>query len=70
MKIKAEVTACVSNGFYCKLNGKTICYYLKSKDNLPPSCNLFNLFLKVDSKGNILKCEDCLLAEREAKLRK
>ncbi len=69
MDICVQIDASVPSGFYCE-KGKKRCYRL-NKDSAykSPYCELFYPFLAVDSEGKILKCEKCLLAEREARTR-
>ena len=67
MKITAKVDVWCPSGFYCMKNGKNSCYRLRFEHDRQ-SCRVFNLFLKTDRHGNVLKCEECLMAEREAKI--
>lgn len=63
MKIKANIDVYCPSGFYCMRNGNNKCSRM-SIENKRPYCELFYPFLDTDSKGNVLKCEECLLAER------
>lgn len=67
MKIRTEVKINCASGFYCKRNGHTLCGRINTTSAERPYCELFYPFLDTDSNGNILKCEKCLLAEREAR---
>ncbi len=67
MNIKTEINLCCPSGFYCMRNAKNKCTRLASQNNRP-YCEIFYPFLETDSNGNVLKCEACLLAEREARL--
>ena len=66
MRIKTTITVDSPSGFYCKRNGKTGCCRIGEQANRP-YCEVFYPFLETDSRGNIIKCEACLLAEREAR---
>lgn len=66
MIIKTEINLWCPSGFYCMRNGKNKCCRLGSQ-NGRPCCEVFYPFLQADSSGNVLKCEDCLLAERKAR---
>lgn len=66
MRFKTTVEVNCASGFYCYRNGHRLCARLNS-ETPRPYCELFYPFLNVDSNGNILKCEKCLLAEREAR---
>lgn len=63
MKIKTEIEVYCPSGFYCVKNGNNKCYRLNN-DGKHPYCELFYPLLDTDSKRNVLKCEQCLLAER------
>lgn len=67
MKIKTVVEINCDSGFYCKRNEKRLCPRLNEGELIRPYCEVFYPFLESDSKGNVLKCEKCLLAEREAR---
>lgn len=66
MNIKTEINLYCPSGFYCMRNAKNKCGRLRFQNNRP-YCEIFIPFLETDSNGNVLKCEDCLLAEREAR---
>jgi hypothetical protein len=66
MEIKTKITVNCDSGFYCMRNGIIKCLRISKMDDRQ-YCALFDLFLDTDSKGNVLKCEKCLLAEREAR---
>lgn len=66
MNIKTEIDLYCPSGFYCMRNAKNKCGRLNFQNNRP-YCEIFIPFLETDSNGNVLKCEDCLLAEREAR---
>jgi hypothetical protein len=65
MNIKTEINLYCPSGFYCMRNA-TKCSRIGTQSNRP-YCEVFYPFLDTDSNGNILKCEDCLLAERKAR---
>ena len=65
MIIKTEINLYCPSGFYCLTNSKK-CLRI-GMQNERPYCEVFYPFLDTDSKGNVLKCEQCLLAEREAR---
>lgn len=67
MRITANLNISCPSGFYCMKNGSNRCYRLEFKNNLP-YCEVFYPFLDTDSNGNVIKCEQCLLAERKARL--
>lgn len=67
MKITAKVDIYCTSGFYCMRNGKKNCARLIF-DNNRPYCEVFYPFLDTDKNGNVLKCEQCLLAERQKRL--
>ena len=68
MKITAKVDVYCPSGFYYMKNGKNNCWRLKFDKNRP-YCEIFKkLYLDTDRHGNVLKCEECLIAEREARL--
>ena len=68
MKLTAKVDFYCASGFYCKRNGNRLYGRLHEEDNRP-YCELFIPFLETDSAGNVLKCEDCLLLERETRVK-
>lgn len=65
MIIKTEINLSCPSGFYCLTNSKK-CARI-GMQNGRSYCKVFYPFLDTDSKGNVLKCEQCLLAEREAR---
>ena len=67
MKIETTVSVYCPSGFYCMKNGKKLCGRIQL-NNSRPYCEVFYPFLDVDRNGNVLKCEDCLLAERKTRL--
>ena len=67
MKIEAKVDIYCQSGFYCMRNGNKLCGRLRFENNIP-YCEVFYPFLETDLSGNVLKCEQCLLAERKARL--
>ena len=68
MKIQTTVDVYCQSGFYCMKNGKKLCGRIEFNSNRP-YCEVFYPFLDTDRNGNVLKCEACLLAEREARLK-
>lgn len=66
MKIKTTIEYVCDSGFYCLKDGDRKCVRLNTSETRP-YCELFYPFLDTDSKGNILKCEKCLLAERKTR---
>ena len=68
MKIEAKIDIYCESGFYCMKNGTKKCSRLHLESNRP-YCEVFYPFLDTDINGNVLKCEDCLLAERKARLK-
>lgn len=68
MKITAKVNVYCARGFYCLRNGERKCSRLGCENNRY-FCEVFNPFLQTDKNGNVLKCEECLLAEREKRLK-
>lgn len=68
MKITAKFDLYCPSGFYCMRNANNKCARLRFENNRP-YCEVFYPFLDSDSKGNVLKCEDCLLAERQARMK-
>lgn len=66
MIIKTEIKQYTPSGFYCTKNGVKKCGRM-DVDNNRPYCELFYPFLDVDSHGNVLKCEKCLLEERNVR---
>ena len=69
MKITAKVDIYCASGFYCMRNGNKLCARLCFENNRP-YCEVFYPFLDTDITGNVLKCEECLLAERKVRLEK
>ena len=67
MLIKAEVNVYCASGFYCMRNSEKKCGRLHFECNRP-YCEVFYPFLDTDRNGNVLKCPECLLAERQARL--
>lgn len=67
MKIKATIEINCNSGFYCRRNGRKLCVRMNETEYKQPYCEVFYPFLDTDSAGNVLKCEKCLLAEREAR---
>lgn len=68
MKITKTFEITTPSGFYCKKNGANHCYKLNENEGNFPYCEMFSPYLDSDSSGNILKCKECLLAEREARI--
>jgi len=66
MRIKTTVEIHCDSGFYCMRNGEKKCCRIGEQADRP-YCEVFYPVLDTDSQGNILKCEACLLAEREAR---
>lgn len=69
MKITAKVEVYCASGFYCAKNGDRKCSKMRYEGNRP-YCDLFYPYLATDKDGNVLKCESCLLAEREERLKR
>lgn len=70
MKITANVDVYCASGFYCQRNGEKKCARLTfDHSNNRPYCEVFYPFLETDRNGNVLKCEQCLLAERKERLK-
>lgn len=67
MKITENINLYCPSGFYCK-RGNSKCCRIGTQSG-KPYCEVFYPFLETDSKGNILKTENCLLAERKARLK-
>ena len=67
MQIKETVDLMCPSGFYCK-KSKYKCPRIGTQAG-KPYCEVFYPFLETDSKGNILKDEKCLLAERKARIK-
>lgn len=67
MKITENIDLMCPNGFYCKKGKTTKCPRIGMQSGRP-YCEVFYPFLETDSKGNILKDEKCLLAERKARI--
>ena len=68
MKITAKVDVYCASGFYCMRNGEKKCNRVNFEYN-KPYCEIYYPFLETDRNGNVLKCEECLLAERKARLK-
>lgn len=68
MKITANLEINCPSGFYCIKNGGNRCSRLEYKNSLP-YCEVFYPYLDTDRNGNVIKCEQCLLAERKARLK-
>lgn len=68
MKITENIELHCPSGFYCMRNARNQCSRLKFENNRP-YCEVFYPFLETNSYGGVLKCEQCLLAERKARLR-
>lgn len=66
MKIKTEIEYDCPSGFYCN-KGKSRCYRMYYENDKYAVCSVFNRYLDVDSNKNIIKCDDCVLAERSAR---
>ena len=66
MRIKETIDLICPSGFYCK-KSKYKCPRIGTRSGRP-YCEIFYPFLETDSKGNILKTEKCLLAERKARI--
>lgn len=69
MKVKVQIEYYAPSGFYCKRNGGNKCSRMNDKEHKLPYCELFYPFLETNSRGDVLKCEQCLLAEREQRLK-
>ena len=69
MNITTKLNISCPSGFYCMRNGANRCYRLEFKNGLP-YCEVFYPFLERDSFGNVIKCESCLIAERNARIEK
>ena len=63
MKIKTEITYWCPHGFYCKN-----CFRIDEYE-FGTYCNLYGPRLEKNANGNLLKCKECLLAEREQRIR-
>ena len=69
MKITAKIDVHCPSGFYCKKAGNpNKCGRLNYTECNRPYCEVFYPFVETDSAGNVLKCEECLLAERKERL--
>lgn len=68
MEITDKINLRCPKGFYCTKNGTNKCMRLVFEHDRP-YCAVYYPFLETDSHGNVLKCEDCLLAERKARLK-
>lgn len=69
MIIKPKLEVDCPSGFYCMRNAERMCSRLKFQSNRP-YCEVFYPFLETNRSGDVLKCEKCLLAEREARMEK
>jgi hypothetical protein len=69
MKITKNIEFNCPSGFYCMKNARNKCPRLRFENNRP-YCEVFYPFLDTDSKGDVIKIEDCLLAEREARVKR
>ena len=67
MRITENIDLYCPSGFYCK-KSKQKCPRIGTQSG-KPYCEVFYPFLETDSKGNILKDEKCLLAERKARIK-
>lgn len=57
-------------GFYCLRAGMEVCTNLDVNQSYDGwVCAEFNSSLEKDKRGNVLKCEKCLLTERETRLK-
>ena len=65
MKITENIDLNCPSGFYCQ-KGRMKCHRIGTQSG-KPYCEIFYPFLDIDKKGNILKDERCLLAERKAR---
>lgn len=71
MRVTAKIDMCCPSGFYCeKVGNPNKCCRLNHTEYNKPYCEVFYPFVETDSAGNVLKCEQCLLAEREARLKR
>lgn len=68
MKIKVTTDIYCPSGFYCMKNCNNKCGRLNFQNNRP-YCEFFNPLLETDRHGNVLKCHECLLAERKARIK-
>lgn len=69
MIIKPKLEVDCPSGFYCMKNANKLCIRLQFKNNRP-YCEVFYPFLETSRRGDVLKCEKCLLAEWEARKEK
>lgn len=67
MDIYANVKLFCPEGFYCK-NKTRYCPRLLDNGGGIYECSVFVRFLKSDSKGNVIKCSECVEAERNARI--
>ena len=67
MDITVEIKLRCPSGFYCMRNASNKCSRLHFENN-HPYCEVFYPFLETDYQGNVLKCEQCLLAERKERI--
>lgn len=63
MVINVEIQQWVPSGFYCKNCLRKSYYDNGGAPGHRVYCELFKPFLEIDSKGNVLKCKSCLIAE-------
>lgn len=68
MKINVNLEIYVPSGFYCERNGGNKCSRLNVERANRPYCELFYPFLDTNKYGDVLKCDKCLLAEREQRI--
>ena len=68
MKITTKIDIYCQSGFYCMKNGNNKCGRLLS-ENGRYYCDVFYTFCETDINGNVLKCEECLLAERKERVK-
>lgn len=66
MKIETTIEIYCPSGFYCTRNGEKKCSRINF-EGVRPYCEVFYPFLETDSHGNVLKTEQCLLAERNVR---
>lgn len=68
MQITTNISTYSPSGFYCQKVKR--CPRLDFEERTKkPFCSLFFPYLETDKSGNILKCEECLLAERRARIK-
>lgn len=68
MEITTKIKINCPSGFYCIRNEKKLCFRVNTDDHDYPYCEVFYPLLKKDRNGNVLKCEECLLAERTVRI--